>query len=63
MFYKTLNMTVEEIRQRAESLKRETANESITPERLGSILTDTLELFNESFVNDEDIENLLNNLN
>lgn len=56
-------MTVEEIRQRAESLKRETANESITPERLGSILTDTLELFNESFVNDEDIENLLNNLN
>jgi len=56
-------MTVDEIRQRAESLRRETANEAITPERLGSILTDTLELFDSGFVNRTDIENLLNNLN
>ena len=33
------------------------------PERLGGILTDTLELFDSSFVNRMDIENLLNNLN
>lgn len=56
-------MTVDEIRRRTELLRQETANEAITPERLGSILTDTLELFDESFVNNEDIENLLNNLN
>jgi hypothetical protein len=56
-------MTVDEIRQKAESLKQETANEAITPERLGGILTDTLELFDSSFVNRMDIENLLNNLN
>lgn len=56
-------MTIDEIRRRAEELKQETANEAITPERLGGILTDTLDLFDSSFVNRIDVENLLNNLN
>lgn len=61
-----MDMKIIDLINRCESLRKETVSGSISPERIGSIISDTLCFIKDSRENpatEEDVNNLLNSLN
>lgn len=61
-----MDMKIIDLIGRIESLRKETVSGSISPERIGSIISDTLYFIKDSRENpvtEEDVNNLLSSLN